>query len=266
MPKQSVLQLQQLKAKTREFAKAPFDKRVLPNISPLASRGSMKELVADLILSYQNRISAVDELLNTAYHTVSSNASFIELDKERERLTSSLRETLVKNCSLRRKDFNNLIEKVLCDPDKRRKEIEEEQKQVRERLKEYLDEQKKLASSLRQRLLEFTQGQVDKDSLGVIITDFKATYQDKGEQVLTMLRNFQSHLDIFQREQEEVNGRLQRLVDTGQSLTIEDLSKVEAVKARRERKADRELRRENVERLLLHFKEQRRGDSHRRRQ
>jgi hypothetical protein len=226
----------------------------------------MIDLTGNLILSYQDRISAVDELLTTAYHTVSSDASLIELDKDRERLTSSLREMLVKNCSLRRKDFNNLMEDVLYNSDKRRKEIEEEQKQVRERLKQYLDEQKKLASSLRQRLMEFTQGQLDKDSLVSIITDFKDTYQDKGEQVLKTLRNFQLHLDIFRREQEEVNGRLQKLVDTGQSLTVEDLRQVEVVKARRERRADRELRRENVERMLLHFKEQRRGASHRRHQ
>jgi hypothetical protein len=213
----------------------------------------MKELVEDLILSYQNRIIVVDELLIAAYHAVSSDTGFVELDKERERLTSSLREALVKNCSLRRKDFNNLMEKVLCNSDKRRKEIEEEQKQVRERLKEYLDEQKELASSLGLRLLEFTQDKADKDSLGAIVNDFKAAYQDKGGQVLTVLRNFQVHLDIFRRDQEEVNGRLQRLVDTGPSLTIEDLMQVEAVKARQERKADRELRREDVEKTVITF-------------
>ncbi len=220
----------------------------------------MKELVLDLIVSYQNRISAVDELLSAAYHTaVGSDAGFVELDKERERLRSSLRETLVKNCSLRRKDFKNLMEKVLSDSDRRRKEIEEEKKQVREKLKEYLDGQKEFTSSLRERLLEFTQGKADKDSLGTIINDFKAAYQDKGGQVFTLLRNFQLHLDIFRREQEEVNHKLQTLVNRGESLRIEDLRQIEAAKARQDRKAERELRREDVERLLLHFKQQRHG-------
>lgn len=220
----------------------------------------MRELALDLIVSYQNRISAVDELFTTTYHaTITSDTHFVELDKERERLTDSLRETLVKNCSLRRKDFNNLIEKVLSDSDRRRKEIEEEQKQVREKLKEYLNEQKEITSSLRERLLEFTQEKADKDSLETIINDFKATYQDKGRQVFTLLRNFQLNLDIFQSEQDEINHKLQMLIERGEFLRIEDLRQFEAARARQERKAERELRREDVERLLSHFKQKRHG-------
>jgi hypothetical protein len=222
----------------------------------------MKELVVDLISSYENRISAVDELLTTAYQgTLTLDASLAELDKERERLSGCLRETLVRNCSLRRKDFKNLMEKVLSDSDGRRKEIEEEQKQVREKLKEYLNEQKELASSLRERLLHFMQDMADKDSLGAITSDFKTAYQEKGAQVLTLLRNFQLHLETLRREQEEINYKLQGLVDRAESLRTEDLRQLEATKARQERKAERELRREDVERLLLHFKQQRHGGS-----
>ena len=217
----------------------------------------MESLVLDLINSYENRISMVESLITTAYQAAAaSDESLTELDKERERLKTRLRETLVQNCSLRRKDFNSLIERVLADSEGKKKEIEEEQRRVREKLKEYLDEQKGLAASLKAQLAKFIQETADKESLEAIITDFKSAYQDKGEQVFALLRNFQWHLEVFQREQEEINHTLQRLVDRGESLRIEDLRQLEAVKACQDRKAERELRREDVERLLAHFRHQ----------
>jgi len=223
----------------------------------------MKELLLDLITSYENRISTVEELVITAYQaTAASEQSFGDLDKERERLKAGLQQILAKNCSLRKKDFNNLMERLLSDSEGKRKEIEEEQKRVREELKEYLDRQKELATSLRERLVQFTLGKADKDGLETIVNDLKATFQNKGEEVFSLLRNFQWHLEVFQREQEEINHKLQRLVDRGKSLRIEDLRQLEAAKAREDRKAERELRREDVERLLAHFRQERQRSSH----
>jgi len=224
----------------------------------------MKDAVLDLITSYENRISMVGEVVTTAYEAMlGSDDGLAELDKERTRLRNALQETLAKNCCLRRKDFNSLMERVLSDSHKgEKKEIEEERKQVREKLKEYLDKQKKLAASLRGQLVKFTQEDADRDSLGAIISDFKTACQDKGEQVFALLRNFQWHLESFQREQEEINRKLQRLVDRGESLKLDDLRQIEAGKARQDRKAERELRREDVERLLTHFRQQRQGNIH----
>jgi len=55
---------------------------------------------------------------------------------------------------------------------------------------------------------------------------------------------------------------LQRLVDRGEGLKLEDLRHLDAAKAKDERKIVRELRREDVDRLLAHFK-QRRLEIHR---
>jgi len=223
----------------------------------------MESLVLGIINSYENRISMVESLITTAYRpAVGFDESLAELDKEREGLKTSLQETLSKNCCLRRKDFSRFMEGVLADSESKEREIQEERKRASETLKEYLDKQKELAASLRERLVKFTQENGDKDSLGAIMSDFKSAYQDKGEQVFALLRNFRLHLEVFRREQEEINHKLQRLVDRGQALRIEDLRQLEAGKARQDRKAERELRREDVERLVSHFKQQRREGSH----
>jgi regulator of replication initiation timing len=89
----------------------------------------------------------------------------------------------------------------------------------------------------------------------------KAAYQERGQEMFATLRNFQLRLQSFQVEQEEINHKLQRLVERGESLRLEDMRQLEATKTGQERRAERELRREEVERLLSHFKERRQGVS-----
>jgi len=216
------------------------------------------EPVLDLITSYESRIATVEELMTTAYQaTETSDGSFGILDEERERLKTGLQKTLTKNCSLRKKDFNRLLERLLSDSNKNREAIEEERSRIREKVKEYLDEQKQLANYLRQQLIELTQEKTDKGCLDAIIGNIKATYGDKGQLLFAILRDFQLHLEAYQREQEEINHKLQRLVDRGESLSLEDLRRLEAAEALQKRATERELRREEVDRLLSHFRQQR---------
>jgi len=222
----------------------------------------MKNLVLDLVTSYENGISMVEAMFTQAYDaTTAFNGSWSELDKERERLKATLREMLAGNCSLRRKDFNALIESFLSDSEGKRRQIDEEQKRVRKTLKEYMDEQRTLISYLKEQLVGFTQEGADKDNLEIIIAKIKAAYQGKGEQVFAMLEDFRQQLEAFQREQRKANHKLQRLVDREESLSLEDLRQLETAEAGQERKVERELRRQDVERLLAHFKEQRQKGS-----
>jgi len=216
------------------------------------------EPVLELITSYESRIATVEELMTTAYQaTVTSGGSFDILDEERERLKTGLQKTLARNCSLRKKDFNRLLARVLSDSNKNREAIEEERSRVSEKVQEYLDEQKQLANSLRQQVVELARDKTDKNSLDTIIDNIKATYEDKGQRLFSILRNFQLRLEVFQKEQVEINHKLQRLMDRGESLSLEDLRQLEATKAHQDRKTDRELRREEVDRLLSHFRQQR---------
>ncbi|MGD1118303.1 MAG: hypothetical protein ABR886_02310 [Dehalococcoidales bacterium] len=216
------------------------------------------EPVLNLITSYENRIATVEELMTTAYQaTMTSDGSFDVLDGERERLKIGLQKTLTKNCSLRRKDFTRLMERVLSDSDKKKIAIQEEQIRVREKVREYLDEQKQLSKYLRQKLVELAQEKADKSSLDTVITNIRDMYENKGQQLFVIFREFQQRLKIFQREQEEINFKLQRLVDRGESLSLEDLRQLETTEALQKRTTERELRRGEVERLLSHFKQQR---------
>ena len=219
----------------------------------------MNKVVLDIINSYEDRVSMVENMVTTAYEaTVASDESLALLEMERSTLYVDLRERLVKNHSLRRKDFDVLMERILADSEGKRGTIEQEWKLIRGKLKEYLDQQKQLVASLREGLAKIGQEELAKDTLGVVIGDFKVTSQDRGEQILMLLRDFQCHLGVFLNEQRVTNGELQKLVDMGESLRLEDLRRLETTRARQDRKMDRELRREDIGRLLTHFRQQRR--------
>ena len=216
------------------------------------------EPVLDLITSYESRIATVEELITMTYQaTETSDGSFDILDEERERLKTGLQKTLAKNCSLRRKDFNRLLERLLSDSAKNREAIGKERSQVREKVKEYLDEQKQLANYLRKQIVELTQEKMNRGCLDAVIGKIKASYEDTGQRLFTILRNFQLRLETYQREQEGINHKLQRLVDRGESLSLEDLRQLEAAEALQKRATDRDLRREEVDRLLSHSRQQR---------
>jgi hypothetical protein len=102
----------------------------------------------------------------------------------------------------------------------------------------------------------------DKSSLDAVIGTIKTMYQERGHKLVAMLREFQSHMEAFRREQEELNRKLQRLMERGESLCIEDLRELEAGKACQDRKAERELRRQEIEKLLANFKQNRESSRH----
>ncbi|MDP2730178.1 MAG: hypothetical protein Q8O55_06835 [Dehalococcoidales bacterium] len=221
----------------------------------------MNELVLDIVTCYENRISMVEELVSGEYYTTTLDAGLAAVAGERARLKTSLQEILARHCSLRRKDFSTLMERITSEFERSKSELEEEREYAREGLKKYLDEQKQLVTSLRQQLVDFACEKAGRDTLGATMDMIKGVYHERGQEMFATLRNFQLRLKSFQAEQEEINHKLQRLAERGESLRLEDLRQLEATKAGQERKTERELRRQEVERLLSHFKERRQGGS-----
>jgi len=225
----------------------------------------MKTVVLDLITSYEHRVTALESLISSAYEaTADSDMGLAKAQEEGERLRTNLRETLARNCSLRRKDFDTLMAWLFCDIERKKMEIGEERKQVREKVRAYLTKQKELSASLKEQLANFTLQDSGKENLEAVLNDIKTSSRIDGEQVFVLLQSFQSHLDGFRHEQEVLNNQLKRLVDRGKSLAIEDLRQLEAVKDRERRRTDRKARRQDIERLLAHFRQQRQESSRRR--
>jgi len=221
----------------------------------------MKSLVLDLIESYDHRLSTVESLVSNTYETTASSEDAFEnmrhVQDEGERLIVSLRETLARNCHLRRRDFDLLTERILGNVQATKQIMEEERAQIREHLACYLRIQKGLIRLLRERLGGFVSGDCTRDDLEATLDEIKNNCLDEGTRVFTQLSSFQQKAGTHRREQELLNNRMQRLLERGQQITLEDLRQIKAVRVQEERKNDRQTRRGDVERLLAHFKEKR---------
>jgi hypothetical protein len=218
----------------------------------------MKDMVLELIDSYEHRVVTVESLINSAYETTSdSDEGISESYNTAQKLRESLRETLVRNCSLRRKDFDAFTAAVFSSIDKKKLDIENERKQIREILKAYLARQKELVTALKEQLAEFGLEGTDKDNLETILNDIKTSQREEGEQTFSLLRDIQIRLKIFRQELADLNNNLQRVLERGELLNLEDLRQLQSAAAQERRKAERKERKGDVERMLAHFSRKR---------
>ncbi len=218
----------------------------------------MKDLVLDLINSYEHRVVTVESLINNAYETaVDSDEGLSQDYNTAQKLRDALRETLVRNCSLRRKDFDAFASKVFSSIDTKKVEIENQRKLIRETLKAYLGRQKELVTSLKEQLAKLGLEGSNKDSLELLLNDIKTSQKEEGEQTFSLLRDIQFRLKTFRIELADLNSNFQRILERGELLKLEDLRQLQSTLAQERRKAERKERKEDVERLLAHFSRER---------
>lgn len=223
----------------------------------------MKDLVLDLINSYERRVVTVESLITNAYEmTMDSDEGLSQAYNTAQKLRGDIRETLVQNCSLRRKDFDTFTSKVFSSIDKKKMDIENERKLIREVLRAYLGRQKELVIALKEQLAKFSLEGSNKDGLELLLNNIKTSQKQEGEQTFAMLRDIQFHLKTFRMELANLNSNFQRLLERGELLKLEDLRQLQSTIAQERRKAEKEERKEDVEKLLAHFKGERQEITH----
>lgn len=218
----------------------------------------MQDLVLDLINSYENRVATVESLIDNAYETsTDSDEGLSQSYNFSQKLRDDLRESLVKNCSLRRKDFDAFTAIVFSSIDKKKKDIENERKLIRDILKSYLCRQKELVSALKEQLARFSLEGSNRDSLELLLDEIKISQKEEGEHTFSLLRDIQFRLKNFRIELADLNSNLQRILERGELLKLEDLRQLQSNMAQERRKAERKERKEDVGRLLAHFSRKR---------
>jgi len=216
---------------------------------PLAE--DMKNIVENIISSYETRIQSIGDIFDTTHQLLEGfQESFLDTKQEREKLKTELRESLAKNDSLRRKDFDNMMRVILSSQDEREKE-------VRFVLKNYLNEHKGMALALRENLSKvkdaLAKGEAERiKEFQAMIKEILAKQDERKEEVTSKLKE-------FQKEQQEMAIRLKTLLAKGRELRIKDLkSMLKEFKAQhKERIARYEERREEVRHILGDFKKER---------
>ena len=224
--------------------------------------GKMKKILKEIVSSYDNRISEVGTVIENTYQVLEEYQNDIVQSKEnRDKIKAQLREILTNKQHLRRKDFDQMIEKISEGTTNGKEEIEKNQYTIREELRGYLDKQKDVAATLRERLARFTDHLKENESnrlidFKIFLKDLQVQQEKRGKEVRKMLEGFRKELEVYRAEQMLMSQTLRDLLSKGNSLRIRDfkgaISEIQA--QQRERKALWQEERKKIRETLDGFR------------
>ncbi|MDP8299119.1 MAG: hypothetical protein P9L88_04375 [Candidatus Tantalella remota] len=164
----------------------------------------MKKMAQEIIASYQARISEVVAIVDDTHQILD------DLKDNRDQMVDTLKETLAREGSLRRKDFDNMIHGISSRQDEREKE-------VRALLKTFFEEQKEIAEIVKKNLNEDEQVRIDK--FKKMLENIQAKQRSREEEVKKALVEFQS-------EYKEMSDSLRSLLHKGEEVRIRDFKEM----------------------------------------
>jgi len=179
----------------------------------------------NIISSYENRIQKIQtafqssENITESSHSLFDNAhhSLNDLKKERDILNNRLCETLAKNGSLRKKDYNTMMSGILCALDEKEKEAERQ-------FLNFIEAQKTTAQSLKNSLLGIKDitSQDNCEKISIIkeqISQISKLQEMRKESVI------KTFLD-FQQMHNKMIACLESLLEKGDHILIQDIKNV----------------------------------------
>lgn len=213
----------------------------------------LKNVVEDIIFSCDKRIESITSIFDASLSILSNfPESITNIKEKRAKIDSQVRDILSENEHFRKKDFDNMMEGILSIQDEREKE-------ARAILKNYFNEYKEMAFALRENLSKvkdaLAKGEAERiKEFQAMINGILARQEERKEEITSKLKEFQN-------EQQEMAKRLKELLVKGNQLRIKDLkSTLKEFKAQyKERIAHQEARRQDVNKMIGVFKQERKG-------
>jgi hypothetical protein len=173
-----------------------------------------RRVIDGLLSSYEERVSSIGSILDNTFQVLQDTQSpLADLKEERERINAELRERLAKTSSLRRKDFDRMMQELLASQG-------EQEAELKGLLKEYVGRQKAIAHELRDSLTQ-VRGSVAEDNLAAVrrLRDQLQEVPARQEQCRTEIC---TKLSQLQMKQKVLTGELKDLLARGEDLRIQD--------------------------------------------
>ena len=154
----------------------------------------LKKVVEDIVSSHQSKVESISSIIDTTPLIFSDfQESILDTKEEREKINTQLRDILARNEHLRKKDFDTMMQDILLTQNQHEKEI-------RNLLKDYFNEQKNMAQSLKETL-----GNI-KDSFAKDKAEKTREFRDSIREILARQderkNEITSKLKEFQEEQQ----------------------------------------------------------------
>ncbi|MBU3965920.1 MAG: hypothetical protein KKG76_00880 [Euryarchaeota archaeon] len=164
----------------------------------------MKRVAEEIVSSYQSRISTVATIIDDTHQILD------DFKIKRNEISNQLKETLARGESLRKKDFDNMMEDILSHQDER-------EKRVKELLKTFFEEQKEVAEIIKKSLTGAEKIRID--DFKKMLQDIQAKQRTRENEVSVMLKEFQT-------EYKEMAESLRSLLDKQEAIRIKDFKDV----------------------------------------
>jgi molecular chaperone DnaK (HSP70) len=181
----------------------------------MADSLGVQHAVEEIISSYEQRLRGIGFIIdNTQMILGEFQESLSDTKQEREELKIELRDTLARNESLRKKDFDAMMNTILSSQDDRERE-------VRGLLSSYLTEQRDMAKTLRENLGSFRDS-LNRDNIDRV-QNFHQMLQDILNKQEERKTEVTEKLTTYQKEQSELSSTLAALLSRGRDLRTRDL-------------------------------------------
>ena len=164
----------------------------------------MKKIAEEIVFSYQSKISEVAIIVDNTSQILE------DFKNQRNEMSNQLKETLAKEESLRKKDFDAIMGDIFAHQDERGK-------QVKNLLKTFFDEQKEVAEAIRKNLTG--EEKIRIDDFRKRLRDIQAKQKARESEVNTALRQFQTGY-------KQMAELLRSLLDKGEAIRIKDFKEM----------------------------------------
>lgn len=179
----------------------------------------------NIISSYETRIQKIQtafqssENITESSHSLFDNvqSSLNDLRKERNLLNAKLCETLAKNGSLRKKDYNTMMSGILCALDEKEKEAEAQ-------FLSFIEAQKETAQALKTSLLGIKD--ITSPDVTQKINMVKVQLSRISELQETRKEIVMKSFSDFQKLHNRMIGSLNDLLSKGNQIHIHDIKKI----------------------------------------
>lgn len=161
----------------------------------------LKRVAEEIVSSYQSRISTVAMIIDSTHQLLE------DFKNKKNEMSEHLKETLARGGSLRKKDFDNMMKDILYHQD-------EKERQVRNLLKTFFEEQKEIAQVIKRNLAEGEE-KVRISDFKKMLEDIQARQKARESEVSVMLKEFQT-------EYREMAESLRSLLDKGEAIRIRE--------------------------------------------
>jgi F0F1-type ATP synthase membrane subunit b/b' len=179
----------------------------------------------NIISSYETRIQKIQtafqssENITESSHSLFDNVhnSLNDLKKERDLLNSRLCETLAKNGSLRKKDYNTMMSGILSA-------LDEKEREAQNQFLNFIEDQKKTAQSLKNSLLgikDITSPDAS-EKIAIIKKQLSQISELQEQRKETVMKTFTD----FQQMHNKMMECLENLLEKGDQILIQDIKKV----------------------------------------